>query len=376
MPTTAATHPSGTRQRPSFPVLGTAFIGSTLVALIAPAAYAEPFPSDESSSSVELRFADSETDVEPEEDTGPNPLTATNIGDATVCLLSLDVKGSGFQTDGFEATALAPGDETEVGSVSGTPEETSEVTATLSYALEDEEDGCAAPEESIDTIATWNVHVSEPPPSETPTDDPPDPSPSPSPTGPPPSPSPTGPPPSPSPTDPPSSSPTDTPPDTPTETPTDPPPQTPTSTPSRPPAPTSTQTNDPTPNEESGGDREGTGGTDPSPSPGGPDGGDAPGSPPTSGADIPTLPRDDADLPQVVPGEDDPAELPLVSPSQDDELDEAEIAADAGDMAPSSAPAILLAALLLALLLAAPLAPSRRVRLANRYQGKRRKTRP
>lgn len=366
MPTTAATHPSGTRQRPSFPVLGTAFIGSTLVALVAPAAHAEPFPSDESSSSVELRFAEPETDIDLEENAGPNPLTATNIGDATVCLLSLDVDASEFRTDGFVTTALAPGDETEVGSVSGAPRKTSEVTATLFYALEDEEDGCAAPEEPLDTDATWNVQVSEPPPSETPTDDPTD-TPSPSPTGPPPSPSPTGPPPS--------SSPTDTPPETPTETPTDPPPQTPTSTPSRPPAPTSTQTNDPTPNEESGGDREGTG-TDPSPSPGGPDGGDAPGSPPTSGADIPTLPRDDADLPQVVPGEDDPAELPLVSPSQDDELDEAEIAADAGDMAPSTAPAILLAALLLALLLAAPLAPSRRVRLANRYQGKRRKTRP
>src|SRR5699024_7355125 len=229
MPTTAATHPSGTRQRPSFPVLGTAFVGSTLVALIAPAAYAEPFPSDESSNSVELRFAEPETGVEPEKDTGPNPLTATNIGDATVCLLSLDVDTSGFRTDGFEDTALAPGDETEIGSVSGAPEKTSKVTATLSYALEDEEDGCAAPEEPLDTTATWNVHVSEPPPSETPTDDPTDPSPSPSPTGPPPSPSPTGPPPS--------SSPTDTPPETPTETPTDPPPQTPTSTPSRPPPP-------------------------------------------------------------------------------------------------------------------------------------------
>ena len=320
------------------------------MALIAPVAHAEPFPSDESSSSVELRFAEPETDIEMGEDAGPNPLTATNIGDATVCLLSLNVDASGFQTDWFEDTALAPGDETEVGSISGTPEdsEESEVTAILSYALEDEEDSCVAPEESLDTTATWNVQVSEPPPSETP-------SPSPTPTE--------TPSPSPTPTETPSPSPT------PTETPS------PSPTPTETPAPTSPQTNDPTLNEESGGDREGTG-SGPSSSPSGSGGDDTPDSPPTSGADIPTLPRDDADLPQVVPGEDDPAELPLVSPSQDDELDEAEIAADAGDMSPSTAPAILLAALLLALLLAAPLAPSRRVRLANRYQGKRRKTRP
>ena len=86
MPTTAATHPSGTRQRPSFPVLGTAFIGSTLVALVAPAAHAEPFPSDESSSSVELRFAEPETDIDLEENAGPNPLTATtSVTPPSVC---------------------------------------------------------------------------------------------------------------------------------------------------------------------------------------------------------------------------------------------------------------------------------------------------
>ena len=125
MPTTAATHPSGTRQRPSFPVLGTAFIGSTLVALVAPAAHAEPFPSDESSSSVELRFAEPETDIEMGEDAGPNPLTATNIGDATVCLLNLGVDTPEFVPDWSEPTSLAPGEEAEIGSVSGAPRETS-----------------------------------------------------------------------------------------------------------------------------------------------------------------------------------------------------------------------------------------------------------
>ena len=94
---------------------------------------------------------------------------------------------------------------------------------------------------------------------------------------------------------------------------------------------------------------------------------------PTSDATIPTLPRSEADLPDLAPGEaEDLAELPLVTPSSDEDT-ETEIAADHSDMGPSIAPAVLLAAFLLALLLATPLAPTRRVRLGTGYQGKRRK---
>ncbi|WP_049573950.1 hypothetical protein [Nocardiopsis sp. SBT366] len=94
---------------------------------------------------------------------------------------------------------------------------------------------------------------------------------------------------------------------------------------------------------------------------------------PTSGASIPTLPRNEADLPDLSPGEaEDLAELPLVTPTADEDT-ETEVAADHSDMGPSIAPAVLLAAFLLALLLATPLAPTRRVRLGGGYQGRRRK---
>ncbi|WP_083926761.1 hypothetical protein [Nocardiopsis valliformis] len=97
---------------------------------------------------------------------------------------------------------------------------------------------------------------------------------------------------------------------------------------------------------------------------------------PTSGADIPTLPRNEADLPDLSPGAaEDLAELPLVTPTSDENADnETEIAADHSDMGPSIAPAVLLAAFLLALLLATPMAPTRRVRLGSGYQGRRRKS--
>ena len=342
MSTTAATNPSGTRPRLLFPALGTAFIGSTLVALVAPAAHAEPMPPEEPSASVELSFATPETTVDLGEDPEPNPLTAINIGDATACLLFLDVDASEFDQDGFERTELAPGEEVEVGSVSGSPrQENTTVTATLSHALADEEYGCAEPEATGETTTTWAVRVNQP--TETPTD-------------------------------PPSETPSETPSPSPTHTPSQTPTHTPSPTPSA--TPTNPETNTPAPNEGSDGDRENTP-TEPSSPVGGDGGDDRVGSPPNSGADIPTLPRDDADLPRVAPGEDDLAELPLVRPSEgDDELDEAEIAADTEEMTPSTAPAVLLATLLLALLLAAPLAPSRRVRLANGYQGKRRKPRP
>ncbi|KOX17092.1 hypothetical protein [Nocardiopsis sp. NRRL B-16309] len=96
---------------------------------------------------------------------------------------------------------------------------------------------------------------------------------------------------------------------------------------------------------------------------------------PTSDSEIPTLPRDEADLPDVSEGAEDLADLPLVTPSSDDDAGDGgtEVASDTSDLGPNWAPAVLLAALLLALLLATPLAPARRVRVGSGYQGKRRK---
>ncbi|MFL1379774.1 hypothetical protein [Nocardiopsis protaetiae] len=95
---------------------------------------------------------------------------------------------------------------------------------------------------------------------------------------------------------------------------------------------------------------------------------------PTSGSTIPTLPRNEAALPDVLPGED-LATLPLATPTETgDEAAATEVAAEHSDMGPNMAPAVLLAAFLLTLLLAAPLAPTRRVRPGlGGYQGRRRK---
>lgn len=326
MPLTAASSPPTSGRRRAGVVLGAAFVGSSLVAVMSPA-YAEPTQPDEPSpvASAVVAFESGASEVTLGRPAPPNPVTATNQGDAAICLLGLEVLGEGFATHGFAVQPVAPGESASAGVVTGSPRQSTDVVATLTYALAQEGVDCAVLDpESTHTVSTgtWAVTVAKP-----------DPSPSPTPT------------------------PTEEP--TPTPSPTEEPTRTPTATPSEPGSPSPTRA-------PGGGGREST-------SPSSRPGSDGVADVPTTGADIPTLPRNDAELPEVAPGSEDLAELPLVSPRSDDDLDGTEVAADHGDMGPNMAPAVLLAALLLALLLAAPLAPVRRVRVGGGYQGKRRK---
>lgn len=344
MPVPAATapaSPSFLRRTPA--MFGAVFIGSTLVLAAAPAVAA---PAD-----VVLTFNNPSDPVELGEPLTPNTLAVTNNGDLKACLLGLDIDEPAkpaFKLEGFEASDLL-GDTSlpAIGVVTGAPRESTDVTATLTYALADEEGRCAPDAPTEATSATWSIEVTEPEPSPTPT---------------------------------PTPTPTEEPSETPTEEPTETPTNSPTPRPTPTPAPTQSETPTDTPTQD---DDEGSASSPParstSPqttSPNTPDRTPPRGDVPTSGADIPDLPRGEADLPELPPGSaEDLAELPLVTPSADDEDTETEIAADHSDMGPSVTPAILLAAFLLALLLAAPLAPTRRVRLAvsGGYQGKRRR---
>ncbi|WP_067600230.1 hypothetical protein [Nocardiopsis listeri] len=329
-------------------MFGAVFIGSTLVLTAAPAVAA---PGD-----VLLTFNNPSDTVELGEAPEPNTLAVTNNGDLTVCLLGLDIDEparSDFAVKDFVGPDVdVPGGAglDVIGEVSGAPRGTTDVTATLTYALADEEGVCAqgAPTESA--AATWSIEVTEPEPSPPPTEEP---------------------------TEEPSETPTETPSETPSETPDETPSPTPTSTPPRTPTSSPTNGNDEESASSGPSDRASNTPSNPRTTPSTtPDRTPPRGDVPTSGADIPDLPRGEADLPELPPGSaEDLAELPLVTPSSDDEDTETEIAADHSDMGPSVTPAILLAAFLLALLLAAPLAPTRRVRLAvgGGYHGKRRK---
>ena len=351
---TTASCPSFVRRTPA--MFGAVFIGSTLVLTAAPAVAA---PGD-----VLLTFNRPSDTVERGEAPESNALAVTNNGDLTVCLLGLDIDEparSAFEVKDFVGPDVdVPGGTglDGIGNVFGDPRETTDVTATLTYAIADEESVCAQDAPTESAAATWSIKVTEPEPSPTPTEEP-----------------------SQTPTETPSQTPTEEPSQTPTEEPSE------TSSPTPSPTPTSSPTRTPTSSPTDGDDEESASST-PSdrasntPSnprttpPSTPDRTPPRSNVPTSGADIPDLPRGEADLPELPPGSaEDLAELPLVTPSSDDEDTETEIAADHSDMGPSVTPAILLAAFLLALLLAAPLSPTRRVRLAvgGGYQGKRRK---
>ena len=321
-------------------MFGAVFIGSTLVLAAAPAVAA---PAD-----VVLTFERDSDTLDLGHEVEPNQVRVSNQGDLTICLGTLEVDNSEYPPEDVRSGPIEPGGNPLVGVVSGgAPRESTDVTATLTYALVDEEGLCAPDAPTEDTSATWSIEVTEPEPSPTPT---------------------------PTPTEEPSETPTEEPTETPTESPTQRPTPTPTPTPPQSETPTDTPTQDD--DEDSASSPPARASTPQTTSPNTPDRTPPRSDVPTSGADIPDLPRGEADLPELPPGSaEDLAELPLVTPSSDDEDTETEIAADHSDMGPSVTPAILLAAFLLALLLAAPLAPTRRVRLAvsGGYQGKRRR---
>lgn len=353
MPTTAARPPLRPGRRRRAVALGAVFVGSSLVAVMSSPVHAEPSPSPSASPSgppsaspsdppsaspsdppssapvpsATLGFGTDSSEVELGESAPPNPLIAANDGEAGICLLGLEVNAPEFTVRGFEPQEVAPRGSADAGEVTGVPRDTTEVTATLTYALAEEEADCTALDPAKQyTVATgtWTVSVTEPEPTPSPT---------------------------------------------PTLTPT--------------PSPSPTEDDDaeesPSPPEDGGDDDRSDDGsrgsgapTAPSP-PRTPDGGvqDAPTSDvPTN--DFPEPPSDEADLPEVSPGSEDLAELPTVTPGEDGDVDGTEVAAEHSDLGPNMAPAVLLAAFLLALLLAAPLAPVRRVRISG-YQGKRRR---
>lgn len=364
MPTIAAANgPVYTRRRRLGVVA--AFVGSSLIAVMAPA-YAQP--ADPGDSPAEVTLETYESTVDRGADLAPNEVSISNNGDAAICLSGLSVDHEDLYVSDLSEAKVEPGDTAwkvaTINGVLGEPD-TYEITASLTYAFAEEDGGCSDSDggESANSDV-WSVTVEEEDPSPTPTPTPPE-----------------------------------TPTESPTETPTDPPPPEPTETETERPTPTPTETSpeDPpdTPTDGAGeddgdsgdssdGDGDGDGGGDggsdttspESSNPGSDDPGPDASDPPTSDATVPTLPRDEAELPDVSPEEDDLAELPTVSPeSEEDELDQSEAAADHSGPA-SMAPAVLLAAFLLALLLATPLAPTRRVRLGILgYQGKRRKGR-
>lgn len=316
--------------------LGAAFVGSTLVAVASPAIAQptdpggpSPSPTPPPAPVAAVAFARDADSVALGTPAPPNTLTLSNTGTLDICVIGLEI-GGGFQGHGFAAGRLAAGASDTV-MVTGSPRRSTDVVATLTFAAADPETGCATPPGDVHSISSgvWAVTI----------------------TGPSPSPSPT---PSPTPTRP------------------DPPAESPSPTPSGRPTPSATPT---APGSETSGrpsSRPSSGTTSRPSTP------DRPRSSvsdvPTTGSNIPTLPRNEADLPDVLPGED-LATLPLATPTGSDDAAETEVAAEHTDMGPNMAPAVLLAAFLLTLLLAAPLAPTRRVRPGTGgYQGRRRKS--
>lgn len=350
MPVPAATTPpcpSFVRRTPA--MFGAVFIGSSLVLTAAPAV-AAPAP-------VTLAFAFDSVELPAGLSAPPNRLTVTNNGDEPICLVDLHVDASEYESEDFSRDLVLPGTPGPAGKVTGTVRADAQVTAVLTYGPANLE--AASGQECVDvdpaghqtvTSDTWSIKALDPEPSPTPTEEP---------------------------SETPSETPTETPSETPSETPDETPSPTPTSTPPRTPTSSPTNGNDEESASSGPSDRASNTPSNPRTTPSTtPDRTPPRGDVPTSGADIPDLPRGEADLPELPPGSaEDLAELPLVTPSSDDEDTETEIAADHSDMGPSVTPAILLAAFLLALLLAAPLAPTRRVRLAvgGGYHGKRRK---
>ncbi|MFC9085008.1 hypothetical protein [Nocardiopsis dassonvillei] len=344
MPTNAARPPLTPGRRRTAVALGAVFVGSSLVAVMPPAhaepspsASASPSPSPEPVPSAVVSFERDSDEVELG-DSAVNPLTATNTGDASVCLLTMSVDTGGFGVRGFTPQEVAPGGEAPAGEVVGATRGHAEVTATLTYALAREGVACAALEPaSTHTVATgtWTVSITRPEPTTPPEQ-------------------------------------TEEPTDEPTE-------DEETEEPDETASPRPTPTGDDDRGGDSGGGSGGSGGGRSGGS------GDAPRSSgrvddvptsdvPTTRDSFPDLPSDEAVLPGVVPGAENLAELPTVTPgAQDDDLDGTEVAADHSDLGPNMAPAVLLAAFLLALLLAAPLAPVRRVRVGGGYQGRRRR---
>ncbi|MFC4562674.1 hypothetical protein ACFO4E_12480 [Nocardiopsis mangrovi] len=311
--------------------LGTLFIGSTLVAFGAPA-WAAPAPDD---TAPTVTLIGHETDIKAEETA---TLTLAVNGEPAdggrFCLFTPGVD-NGFEVHDFVSDDQATDSSPASAAVTGEPEETVDVTATVDYAPAPEGTDCAAVKDDAVTVQTAPVRVTVEPTA--------------------PSPDPTSPPPS-------SPPPSTTPPEE--EEPSDPP-SSPTSS-----APTS-------PPED---DRPSSTATASRPAP--------PHSPVTTSGpadrdaddrDRPELPTDAPELPPIDPGgpglgDGDLADLPTVEPGDGGDGDTS--AAAASEPAASSAvtPAVLLLFLLLLLLLTAPLSPTRRVRIGGAYKGRRRRS--
>ncbi|NYE45083.1 outer membrane biosynthesis protein TonB [Spinactinospora alkalitolerans] len=352
--------------------LGAVFVGCTLIPAL-PAFAADTGP--------DVVLKPERTTVAPGE-TASLTLRVTGADDEKTCLYDATADA------GFSVGDLSSPRAPARAEVTGAPEESGEVTATVTYAVVDEDADCkAAPEDDRKTASSAPAPVTvtspdpTPTPSPTPTEDP---DPSPSPTDPPEEPSP-----SPTPTeDPdPSPSPTEDPDPTPTE---DPDPTSTEGTPSPDPTTPSSGGDNGGP-ESGGGSGDGDGGGPPS-SIREPDrdeddspAADRPAAPPHSpvstsdfgggGADRPSLPTGDLDLPSVDPDgpSDDLADLPMVEPGEEDGDDASTVAAEADDGRGVMSPSVLLLFLLLLLLLSAPLAPVRRVRTGTAYKGRRRR---
>ncbi|WP_067965370.1 hypothetical protein [Nocardiopsis trehalosi] len=301
--------------------IGTLFIGSTLVGLGGPAA-ADTAPP--------VTLIPHSTDID--------------AGDTATLTLSVGTTGSrvclyGASADnGFTVGAFTPdnGQAPAVATVSGTPEESVEVTATVTYAVPaDATTECADVSERL-TASSAAVAVTVTPAPTTPPPTTPPPS-----TPPPSSPPPSSPPPStPPPSDPPSSS-----------------------------APGGTGDGD-------RGDRD-----RPSSSASDSERSAPPHSPvsttrpDTVAPDRPALPTDAPVLPPLDPpaAGDGLADLPTVEPGEGAPEDTTAAASAEQDVPTGMTPAVLLLFLMLLLLLSAPLAPARRVRIGGGYIGRRRR---
>ncbi|GAA4938772.1 hypothetical protein GCM10023224_20070 [Streptomonospora halophila] len=372
--------------------LGTLFVGSGLVGPPGPAAAASD------PAAPVLSFDPASAAVEPGETAETVLRIEPGDTEGTVCLYDLVLSHAGFTASGPHK-ATPP---TTAG-ISGRPEKSAEVRASVAYT--EVEEGAPCPEEPSELLKSSTqdafavtVAAESPDPSPTGSPDPsPTGSPDPSPTGSP-DPSPTGSP-DPSPTGSPDPSPTGSPDPSPTGS-SDPSPS-PTGS-----SPTSSSTGgsgnpgaDGGPESDSDGESDGGGpsnggsggsGGGSGGSGGGSGGRGDPTAPPHSpvttgdgsdygaggGADLPDLPTGAPDLPGLdSPSQDGPlADLPSVEPGERDSSGTTEVAAREQAATSMVTPAVLVLFLVLLLLFSTPLAPSRRVRIGpSTYKGRRRK---
>ncbi|MFC3998427.1 hypothetical protein ACFOVU_21050 [Nocardiopsis sediminis] len=343
----SAAHPRPPLRRIAAVPLGTLFIGSTLVALGAPS-WADTTPT------VTLIAHDAEVAAG---ETASLTLGVTgepDDPDTRFCLFD-PAADNGF-TVGELTSSGAAGSSPASAEVTGEPEETVDVTATLKYAPATGDTECADVAAEAVAVQTAPVRVTveeegSPEPSPDPDPEPSDPAPeptpepTPSPTSPAPTPSPPEEEPSGSPSAPPSSS-------SPSAGPSEDGRPSSTATASRPPAPPHSPVTTRDPDDREADDR-----------------------------DRPELPSGAAELPPLDPpgpglGDGGLADLPTVEPGDrgDGNGDTAAASASEPAVSPAVTPAVLLLFLLLLLLLSAPLSPTRRVRIGAAYKGRRRRT--